>query len=1054
MKDRNILRLRLVVRRHALPEVRVVFPIRLDTEPTIANLLEQINEVIPLESNDWGLEDYAVELRDSNGSGFECLHFQHVSVTLNDDEEVHIRPLDTGDRRKRRLSGRYQISRDGKRLIDGIAFGRPRLKAPRDRPAVDIPPLKRPRIAYDADEEQYQEDEEAPRLLLTEHGESPRGGSRVRKRVRFNNYGGSHLDEDYYDDEEEEDDDFDDGDHADKSDGDSDTEDEPNDSEIEDELQALRAENGQTNYEIEDELQGLQADNERSQPESSAQIPALDLQTIDKISALRLAFPTAEVAACERALATHDGDVKSAYYALQSKHRTSTTLGTVLAYVAPSPSRDGNDIVPRVLDDDEASDAESVATVVKHYDQHGFPSGSILDGTASTQVVEAMRKSGLPVKRPVHTKFDNNTNTEAAGASQQSPGQETDKSMIDSPPSDDSGSDTHTDNDGSDESYESDESDDSDDSGPEVASSKLPITPASLKLPSSKQPTSIGIDESAVESTSDSDSSSLVGESDGDESSDDEDNSSGSHESESSDDDSDSDSSVSSGSGVDASTGVQDDTDSDSSADTSGSDSESEDGEDGSDSSSSDDSSEAEADADTKSSSVQNEAQASHVVQSTPPIAPGTANNVRMPVPPGQGKTATQKRNARRRAALQAKKAAAAQEATMQLQDSKNLVADKKAELLLRLNLVPSVSPEDTTVTNNIEVKFHKGSPETQPQPAEETQHVQSDPDAWRDKILYRAVECVESGVELSEPPFPFVQRWDPQQKRRGGRSKRKQRDQDQYLDDSSWSSAKRHRHGTSLGDHDAYEASYSGHHDAGALDESALNYDDEVPMDEEHSKQPGLQGVGEDDDMPALPEDVSSLPIFEPDKAVPGMILTWKQLLLSKSTNWQPQVWQLTGEIISVLDDNTLKLRLAKRDWNRDRNEKVYDEDGNRVYDKFELPAMDEEGEDGEEDGFRTLDLADMMESRILRGSSRHTSMDQPKHPSVLASPDATVGRPRQRPGSALHDETVASELARSNQPREAAGDPSNGTQGAEQSKTTSETLAAAPKIAGAQNC
>ena len=88
MRDSDSLRLRLVVRRHALPEVRIVFAVQLDTDPTIANLLEQVNEILPLEANDWGLEDYAVELRDASGRGFDCLHFQQVSVILKNDEEV------------------------------------------------------------------------------------------------------------------------------------------------------------------------------------------------------------------------------------------------------------------------------------------------------------------------------------------------------------------------------------------------------------------------------------------------------------------------------------------------------------------------------------------------------------------------------------------------------------------------------------------------------------------------------------------------------------------------------------------------------------------------------------------------------------------------------------------------------------------------------------------------------------------------------------------------------------------------------------------------------
>lgn len=87
MKEKN-LRLRLVVRRHGLPEVRVVFNVPLDHDPTIANLVELVNDTIPLESVDWGLEDYVVELRDADGHAFECLHFQPVVNILDKDEEV------------------------------------------------------------------------------------------------------------------------------------------------------------------------------------------------------------------------------------------------------------------------------------------------------------------------------------------------------------------------------------------------------------------------------------------------------------------------------------------------------------------------------------------------------------------------------------------------------------------------------------------------------------------------------------------------------------------------------------------------------------------------------------------------------------------------------------------------------------------------------------------------------------------------------------------------------------------------------------------------------
>src|SRR3569833_1546760 len=84
----NQLRLRLVVRRHGLPDARVVFNVPLDDDPTISKFLERVNDTLPLESGEWGLEDYAVELQAIDGTSFECLHFQPVESVLKEDEEV------------------------------------------------------------------------------------------------------------------------------------------------------------------------------------------------------------------------------------------------------------------------------------------------------------------------------------------------------------------------------------------------------------------------------------------------------------------------------------------------------------------------------------------------------------------------------------------------------------------------------------------------------------------------------------------------------------------------------------------------------------------------------------------------------------------------------------------------------------------------------------------------------------------------------------------------------------------------------------------------------
>lgn len=75
---------------------------------------------------------------------------------------LSIRSLLTGDLKRRRLSGRHQISDDGRHLIDGLAFGRSWLRTPRDRPHIDLPPRKRVRFSNE-DEDEHEEQEQ---LLL------------------------------------------------------------------------------------------------------------------------------------------------------------------------------------------------------------------------------------------------------------------------------------------------------------------------------------------------------------------------------------------------------------------------------------------------------------------------------------------------------------------------------------------------------------------------------------------------------------------------------------------------------------------------------------------------------------------------------------------------------------------------------------------------------------------------------------------------------------------------------------------------------------------------
>ena len=80
------MRLRLSVQRNNLPVSNILWSVP-DTASaqayTFARLLEDVNRILPLEAEQWGLEDYIIELE-----GFECLHFSPVLQTLKEDDRL------------------------------------------------------------------------------------------------------------------------------------------------------------------------------------------------------------------------------------------------------------------------------------------------------------------------------------------------------------------------------------------------------------------------------------------------------------------------------------------------------------------------------------------------------------------------------------------------------------------------------------------------------------------------------------------------------------------------------------------------------------------------------------------------------------------------------------------------------------------------------------------------------------------------------------------------------------------------------------------------------
>ncbi|KAF5639603.1 hypothetical protein F25303_7398 [Fusarium sp. NRRL 25303] len=1009
------IRLRLVIRRHAVPEVKLVWPCVANDDLTVARLLALVNEVVPLESGDWGLEDYVVELYDGKGDSFELLHFQPVGKVLKEDDQVLIRSLSTDDLRRRKLSGRHQISDDGKHLIDGLAFGRPWLRAPRDRPALDLPPRKRARIMHeeeldeDDNDGSYVDEEDQSEQLLLEDSEAPEmeePGS-VRLRVRF-------MDSDQLE-EENEDEDLDDEtdyqpieevhaepavDEEDEDDAQSSDEDDL-DADLSDELRLLQEDNAIVEQTPAKEQETLLSGDDSQDPQALLPTHGFDVSWLDKITALRASFPLTPVSTLQDEM-NRNKDLRKTYEKLSEANKP------VISY---------DEALERVLLGPGFSDALSLDQPA---DEEEDPEDRVLLLPGQTEPKDATRPLIQEIEEepaPVSTQRVAQNQTSRPLISEV-PNEEEDTSSSSSSSDSESDSDSEADSDVDMEEKSDSESgsnsDDSDDDSSDDSDFPAPTPSRPAKNPQ--------------EDSEDSDSS---------------------------DSDSDSDSSSDS-SGAEATKGAAE-SDSDDSSDSSSD----------SDASSSESDSESEPEEISSKKQPQTKQPQPQPPANTEPKTNGqpskaAAEPPQGPKPPGTGMARTQKRNARKRDAKRLKAMQALEDT--QSQPSVNGTASEEAELLARkralLSVVSDEQEEDPSPPKDVTTKetrpmiseVEEETPavttsqdvapvEEEPVPAQRRHKVDmgagrrlllgalglknpktkadedklrdslmknvkplqnprvqaqeakanddksaeeqpdEDPEAWRKKISYRAVECCHDDVVLSEPPFPFVQRWDPQQQYGSIRKRKRasqnfndesyyEEDSQQWNGDEEWNdnsqrkkkkNKKRKNKSGYDGEYDEeepYEGSFGGT-GADGDEDIVLNYDD-IPT----KHRPEESQFIDTDDLPSLPSDVSTLPSLVLSDMKPGMVVTWKQLVMSKATNWQPEMVPMTGLVLSISEDNCMHVLLAMRD--REGNDKEYDEHtGQRIYAKFEAPDLDEDEED---DGRREIPWAEMSDPRLVQ--------------------------------------------------------------------------------------
>ncbi len=237
--------------------------------------------------------------------------------------------------------------------------------------------------------------------------------------------------------------------------------------------------------------------------------------------------------------------------------------------------------------------------------------------------------------------------------------------------------------------------------------------------------------------------------------------------------------------------------------------------------------------------------------------------------------------------------------------------------------------------------------------------------DSWKDRIDLRAVECCHHGIELSTPPFPFVQRWDPQQQggySYGNTKKRKQkkrkRNDNSYYEESPYQSSqsKTACHGefdtpshASL-QNDTIKNSGI---DSGEFEQEELHdesFQDSLRVSEQLRRETQERTLVEAEnapDLPPLPKDPGTCPVLTRGTATTGTVIAFKQFEMSANTNWQPRISDYRTAIINeVLDEGSLQMELAKRDQ-PGKDSQYDDQTGERIYGKFEMPGYDEEDAD-----------------------------------------------------------------------------------------------------------
>ncbi|TQS39312.1 hypothetical protein Golomagni_00168 [Golovinomyces magnicellulatus] len=961
------MRLRLSIRRNGLPETNIIWSIDTASSTTVYQLLEQVNEVVPIESDDkWGLEDYAVEIRGEKDLNYECLHFQYIANVLKEDDEVITR----------RVSGRTQITADGKRLLDGVPWGRPLLRTVTNRPTIKIRPRNARHLAYINYEEINDDSEDEEPLSLKDN---------LSRQVILKS------DIDNFNDSEDDDDD-DDDDYI------------PEESMIE---EHQGSESDCSNRRLQNEILKTKThgNKELSTKDNLKCFEGQRFTSLNEIFDRKIqtrllysAFPTSSLAICKYVLEGTNGDMNEAWEALSIGFSASKSQDEIICLASkndrklicretgsksvlfPNDSHCQN-LQDRIsykkkrsrnkkyIQENHNKNRLSPCTVVAANSQASMEvkdqkTDDFLDrGKRATKL--SRKKNPFTSSKTMESSQEvnpHNKNIKEIFSSNEATMNENYSYAVSSSVSlDTSKSQTVVSSDSS-NNIDDSSSDSSDEEVPDESSSKSKVTGSYTTTNSkSTQPATrltvvpgkgkratqmrnkrrrisnamkrlkekgiISADISkddfmdfyekkipfrVSEQKYTSNELNLVcNESQIKVSGDEEfirrrkellD-------------------SLASG-GIEVRSDLpRHATSPNSNAQLNTSEKEPE-------------SSAAKtrlSEIDAKKESIT--AESSELTTSISLPETESSNE--------EFKKNNHKPSQRARLDLDAGRrmlfSAIGLKPPVTKQDEENI----RKEMMKNSNTFISKKKNSTEI-NGLELETE-------------------DSEAWKEKIIYRAKECVEKNVELCEPPFPFFQRWDPQQQTR----KRKANHQIQTQNGLDYDHVTKRQKKDQ--DNKAYSDEQELHEDLCGSNQLNLQKDDGLKQGSKFDSSVVKESLDncviqmQNEDLVPLPDDPSSLPDLKEGEAKTSMVILFKQLEVSAATRWQPQVSSYRRATVLSVENDIIQVKLAPLDLQT--HEKLYDEQGQRVYHGFETIEIDE----NEDDGLRDLHFNEFIQPKIL---------------------------------------------------------------------------------------